>query len=137
MTEPLLPPDNPYAAPQAELRALPMAGPASSDERRNYLVQGVIAGLQAGGFLAFFAVIIIVFSWNEGYSVASLVLIPLCIIIGCTFVGTLVGAAVQLFALLFGINPELPSLPYPSLEPSESTASQELDKTGIHPPTMF
>lgn len=138
MSVPNLPADeNPYAAPQAELRSLPSASSSSGDIGRNYLAQGSVAGLQMGGFGAFTVIVIYVFSWHASSSVPTLVLISLGIILGCTLVGVLVGGAVQLFAMLFGVQPELPSLPSPSLESSEATASQELDKTGIHPPTMF
>jgi len=131
--------ENPYAAPQAELQSLPHAGPLNAATPIKYLRQGIVAGLQMGGFGAFITTVIYVFSWHASSTILALVLIPLVILFGCTVVGFLVGLGVQLFAILFGVAPTdsvLPALPFPSLEPPEATAGQELDKTGHLPPPL-
>lgn len=131
--------ENPYAAPQAELRPSASAATLASAAHTKYLRQGIVAGLQMGGFGAFITIVIYAATWSERSTVMALVLIPLVILFGCTLVGFLVGLAVQLFAMLFGVAQSdsfslLPSLPFPSLEPPEYNARQELDKNRHYPP---
>jgi hypothetical protein len=129
--------ENPYAAPQAELRPMASSAPLASTSLIKYLSQGVVAGMQMGGFGALITLVIYASTWTADSSVPTLILAPVVIFFFCTSVGFLVGLTVQLFALLFGIAPRgsmMPSLPDPSLEPPENTASQEWNKTSYLPP---
>ena len=129
--------DNPYAAPQAELRPSASTGPLTSAAHTKYLRQGIVAGMQLGGFGALLTLVIYVLTWGQNSTVMALVLIPLVIFFFCTMIGFFIGFVVQLVAMLFGVAPSdslLPSLPFPSLEPPEYTASQELEKSGHYPP---
>jgi len=128
---------NPYAAPQAELRPSASVVPLTAAAHTKYLRQGIVAGLQLGGFGALLTIVIYVATWNERATVMALVLIPLVIVFCCTLLGFFIGFVVQLVAMLFGVAPSdslLPSLPFPSLEAPEYTASQELDNSGHYPP---
>jgi hypothetical protein len=134
--------ENPYAAPQTELRPSTSGDPLTTAAHTKYLRQGIVAGLQMGGVGALITSVIYVAFWHEGSTVRSLFSILLVILSGCALVGFVIGFAVQLFAMLFGVKPtdsvlsSLASLPIPSLEPPEYSASQELDKTGRLPPPL-
>jgi hypothetical protein len=128
--------ENPYAAPQAELRPSSDVGPLASAHTK-YLRQGLVAGMQLGGLAAVFVVVGYIMTWGQGSTVTALVLIPVIVFLVFTFIGFVIGFIVQLIAMLFGAAPSdslIPSLPFPSLEPPEYSAGQELDKTGHYPP---
>ena len=92
---------NPYAAPQAELRPSANADSLTSATQPKYLRQGIIAGLQLGGIACLFFIGLRIFTWDKNSTLRGLFWYCLSALLFCLLLGTIIGGMVQLFSRIF------------------------------------